>query len=140
MEFMDDETFNLNLAAIVKEPRFLSTTRLLATTLMDNPYLKVADFFQNLPDEELQLLLDISETLSDEEGDPRTEELLLMAEMLALGEGLEGPTMDVSLKRLQQFSIFIALESLQRKGLVKLHYEHMSFGEDYDDKVIAEKP
>ena len=35
--------------------------------------------------------------------------------------------------------MFIAMEGLYRKGLVKLYHEHMSFGDDAGDKIVVER-
>jgi len=35
--------------------------------------------------------------------------------------------------------MFLTIESLSRKGLVKVHHNNMSFHEDCMDKIIVEK-
>lgn len=134
---MDDNTpLQLNFDKIATYKEFLSVTRILAVDMMKNPYITPADFVKSLSDEELQNLLEISD---DEEHD-RIDEIMLISEMLATGEGLEPANLDVATERVNQFCVFLVLESLFRKGLIKLKYENMSFGEDYKDKIIAEKP
>lgn len=134
---MDDNTpLQLNFDKIAVHKDFLSITRMLAVDMMKNPYITPSDFLKSLSNEELQTLMEIS----DDDEHERMDEIMLIAEMLATGEGLEAATLNIATERVNQFCIFLVLESLSRKNLVKLHYENMSFGEDYKDKIIAEKP
>lgn len=131
----NDTSFTLNLHNIFSANHFLSLTRMLASDLINNPYGSVGNFIQTISDEELQLLIDIT----DDEQHPRLNEIMLISEMLATSEGLEPGTIDIFTDRINQFSILVVLESLKRKGLIKLHYNNMSFGDDCKDKIIAEK-
>jgi hypothetical protein len=134
---MDDNTpLQLNFDKIAVHKDFLSITRMLAIDMMKNPYITPSDFLKSLSNEELQTLMEIS----DDDEHERMDEIMLISEMLATGEGLEAATLEIATERVNQFCIFLVLESLSRKNLVKLHYENMSFGEDYKDKIIAEKP
>lgn len=133
---MDDNTpLQLNYDKIAKHKEFLSVTRMLAVDLMKNPYLTPADFLKSLSDEELQTLMEIS----DDDEHPRMDEIMLISEMLATAEGLAAATLEIATERVNQFCIFLVLESLSRKELVNVKYENMSFGEDYKDAIIAEK-
>lgn len=136
MDMDENKPYYVNFKRVAEQSDFLAITKFLAMRLMDNPYIKVSDFLQELSNEDLQTLLEIS----DDEENERLEEVILISEMLAVGEGLDSANAEVSLERTNQFAVFLVLESLKRKGLVKLHYENMSFGEDFKDKVIAEKP
>lgn len=115
-------------------------TRLLAATLQQNPYITVSDFFAGLTDEELDKLMDIAE----EDDHDSYGDLILMTEMLTAAEGVDVDEEDDDVyvdnitHRLKMFITFITLESLERKQLIYLHRENMSFGEDYSDKIIAE--
>jgi hypothetical protein len=132
----DNTTLQLNYSKISAHKDFLSVTRMLAIDMTKNPYVTPGDFLKSLSNEELQTLVEIS----DDDEHERMDEIMLISEMLATGEGLESATLDIATERVNQFCIFLVLESLSRKNLVKLHYENMSFGEDYKDKIIAEKP
>jgi hypothetical protein len=35
--------------------------------------------------------------------------------------------------------MFVAMESLYRKGMVKVYHKNMSLGEDASDKIVVEK-
>jgi hypothetical protein len=41
--------------------------------------------------------------------------------------------------RANQLISFLIIVSLERKGLVKVHYENMSFGDDMGDKIVVER-
>jgi hypothetical protein len=59
--------------------------------------------------------------------------------MLAAGEGLALEGVDTTTARVNQFCMLIVIESLARKGLVKVFHENMSFGDEMGDKTIVEK-
>jgi hypothetical protein len=60
--------------------------------------------------------------------------------MLATAEGLDSANdLQVFIDRSNQLTGFIIIESLKRKGLVRVYYENMSFGEEHGDKVVVEK-
>jgi NADH:ubiquinone oxidoreductase subunit C len=133
---MNDNTLlQLNYDKIVKHKEFLSVTRMLAVDMMKNPYMTPADFLKALSDEELQTLMEIS----DDDEHERMDEIMLISEMLATAEGLPAANLDVATERVNQFCVFLVLESLSRRELVNVKYENMSFGEDYKDAIIAEK-
>ena len=141
MTDFEQERFQLNLDRIAAEPSFLAVTRFLAKRLLDNPYITIEEFLVTLSNEDLKIIQAVCEHVmhEDEDEQTRVEELILIANMLALGEGLDNANLDIVVERANQLSMFITLESLKRKGLVKLIYENMSFGEDMGDKPIVEK-
>ena len=84
---------------------------------------------------DLRTLMDASESEDKEHfGD-----VILISEMLALGEGLEPGDMSVTIDRTRTMAGYLVVESLARKGLVKVNRENMSFGADMGDKIIVEK-
>ena len=84
-DFDFDFPFEVNYEKVFKTNSVLPMARLLAATLMENPYMTVGMYMQKARDKELALIMEISE---DEE-DERMSDLLLMAEMLARAEGVE---------------------------------------------------
>ena len=133
-EFDDEGTFSVNIHRVAQDKGVIALTRLLASQLIITPYIRVGDFFKNLSDDDLDML----ELICDEEHE-HFDNLLLIAEMLATGEGLDHGTMDVIHERMNQLLMFIAMEGLHRKGLVKVHHENMSFGDDMGNKIVVEK-
>ena len=133
-------TYSVVLDKVVKDKGLMNVTRLLAAEMMSNPYLTVSDFFSGLNDEDIDILTEVSENDEDE----RYGDLILLTEMLTTAEGIsideddEEAYVENVTHRLRAFISFLALESLERKGLVRIYRENMSFGEDYMDKRIAE--
>lgn len=134
--FDPNQKFTVNYAMIVKEKSLLSITRFLATEMMKNPYVTVGDFLKDISEGDLETLNEIVEA---GENHPNFSDLLLIAEMLATGEGLEAGTLDITYERINQFLVLIACECLSRKGLVKVYHNNMSFGEDMKNAIVVEK-
>ena len=128
--------FHLDYPNIVKNKETLAVTKVLATELMTNGYIVVGDFIKNLTDADLQALTDNME----DDAPNQYQDLILVSEMLATGEGC-GPSGndDEFQSRAHQFITLLILESLHRKGLVKLYHENISFHEDMGDKLLVEK-
>lgn len=148
---MNDEEFNeesrltewsLELEKIRKQKQYSAVTRLLAATLMINPYMSVGTFFQTISDEDLQTLLEKAEEIKEFDGSesPGTEEILLIAMMLAQAEGSPAQNMEELHDNISILTVLIAGTSLARKGLVEACYDNMSFGPDMRDaKVFIRK-
>lgn len=129
----DEKFYQINLERVTKTKDYLSATRLLAYQMMENPYITVEDFLLDLSDSDLRELL----FKIDEEN---VEEIILLSEMLATCEGLDYSKDDSTmLERTNILVGFLTVESLARKGMVKVYRENMSFGDDYANKVIVEK-
>jgi len=134
-DFDDEGEFSINYEKVLHQETFLPVTRLLAADLMKNQYMPIGDFIKSLNDNSLDQLNEISA----DEDHPNFEEMILISEMLAAAEGTNmGGTPEVH-QRLNLFITWLVFESLKRKGLVKIYYENISFGEDMGDKIIVEK-
>jgi hypothetical protein len=146
---MEDEDFSsyiIDYDKIANRSEFLSITRLTASQYAKNPYGKVGDFFKNLQDPDLDTLCDICDNYADvvdDEGDfdnvPHFEEVLLIAEMLAAGEGVLDRTIDDVMQRTNQMLFYLAIEKLHRNGLVKVYHDNFSFGLDAGDRIVVER-
>jgi hypothetical protein len=138
MSFEFDEDggeFSINYHKVLHQETFLPITRLLAADLIKSQYMSIGDFIKSLKDNSLEELNEISE----DENHPNFEEMILITEMLAAAEGTNlGGTPEVH-QRLNMFMTWLIFESLKRKGLVKIHYENLSFGDDMADKIVVEK-
>lgn len=132
-----DGFYSINFQKVVECKDFLSTTRLLAANMMVNPYITVGDFLKDISESDLQTLLNRAEDI--EEGNIG-EDFILLSEMLATGEGLEfSADVDEVTARVNQFIVFLTIESLARKKMVKIYHQNFSFGEDAGKKIIVEK-
>lgn len=134
-DFDEEGEFSINYQKVLHEDTFLPVTRLLAADLIKSQYMSIGDFIKSLNDNVLVELNDISA----DENHPHFEEIILLTEMLAAAEGTNfGGVREVH-QRLNMFITWLIFESLKRKGLVKIHYENLSFGEDMADKIVVEK-
>ena len=128
--------FHLDYQNILKNKETLAVTKLLATELMTNGYIVVGEFIKNLTDADLQALTDNME----DDAQNQYQDLILVSEMLATGEGCGPSGNDTEFEsRAHQLITLLILESLHRKGLVKLYHENISFHEDMGDKLLVEK-
>ena len=135
LESDDDGEFSINYEKVLHQETFLPVTRLLAADLMKSQYMSIGDFIKSLNDNSLQEL----NTITGDEDHPNFEEMILITEMLAAAEGTNfGGTPEVH-KRLNMFITWLVFESLKRKGLIKIYYENLSFGDDMADKIVVEK-
>lgn len=134
---MFDE-YTINLEKIAYEKDLSPVTRTLALDLMKNPYLSPGDFFQNLTDAEVSILLEMVESKDD--GTLENEaEVLLLSQMLARAEGVVTDSIDEIVNHMSYLAMLVASVSLARKGLVKVNYENLSFGSDMMDKIVVQK-
>lgn len=136
---MNQPKFSINLDMVVEDGTLLAATRLLAVDITKNGYINVGEFFGKMSDGDLQKYLNMAEDIESD----AAAEVLLVSELLAIGEGLDNGLDDIDVdimqQRMSQLITFLACESLARKGLVKLHRENMSFGEDMGKKLLVEK-
>lgn len=131
-EFEIGGGYTLNYAEIANHKELMAVTRLLAKQLMVNPYLVVGDYIKELADSDLVALMNAEENET-------FEDLILISEMLATGEGCEQASVEEFKERTNQLVTLLVIESLGRKGLVRVFHENMSFHEDMKDKVVVEK-
>lgn len=131
----DGFPFSINYEKILEQKNMLPITRVLVGELQKNPYMLPGDFFRDIPDSTLNEL----QAVAEDNDSAHFEELILMTEMLTQAEGLSSMSFEEMNRRTNQFIMYLTLESLKRKGLVKIHYENMSFGDEYGDKMIAER-
>lgn len=136
LEFNSESSFTINYKQVASDKNMSRLIRCMAIDIMENPYTSIGDFFAKLTDDEVQ---DLVERCEDTEN-PQFAEIVLMAEMLAVAEGLDPGNEDDIHMRTNQFCVLIACESLGRKGLAKVFRENMSFGEDMGHKIVAIRP
>lgn len=141
MEFEDtgENQFVIKFDKVIEDKTLLNTTRLLAVDISKNGYVNIGEFFQNMSNGDLKKYLNMAENWDREDA----AEVLLLSEMLAIGEGLDNGFVETAPETMQnrvsQLIMYLACESLARQGLVKLYRENMSFGEDMGDKMLVER-
>lgn len=133
----NDIRYTVNYDMLLKSKDVSSIAKLLATKLKENPYTTVGDFLQSLSDSDVDSLLT---KIDGDETEKNYSDVILISEMLATAEGLDSSKdFDAIMERTNYMVGFLTIESLRRKGLAKIHYENMSFGSDFGDKIIVEK-
>lgn len=133
MEEFEPTGYTVNLNNVIKDTSILAITRLLAHNLLNNPYFTLKDFLTSITDDDLAILNQKAE-------DTELEDIMLITLMLIQGEGLEFNENDEKLRNnIGQMIMFLTIETLARKGLVKAYRENMSFGDDVGDRIIVEK-
>ena len=144
-EFDESGEYTVDLPKILADKNHLSITRSIATQLMENPYMSVGQFLQSIPDRDLNTLCEI---LDDQfECDQRGEsdiidnfdDIVLLSLMLAKAEGLLVSGLDDVENYTNTLGVLITSEGMKRKGFVKMYYENISLGDDYADRIVAEK-
>ena len=134
-KFKDDGSFFIDYERVLLENSFLPVTRLLAANLMKKQYMLCGDFLKELSFNSLDELNDIAA----DENNSHFEEIILISEMLAAAEGVTVGGIPEVHERLGMFMTWLVMVSLNKKGLIKVYYENISFGEDMRDKIVAEK-
>jgi hypothetical protein len=125
--------YSVNLTEVVKNKDVMAVTKLLAHRIMENPYLSVGEFMEELSDLDLDALQDAVE--KEEYSD-----VILIGEMLATAEGCDqAKDFDEMMERSKSMAMFLTITSLGRKGLVKVHYDKLSFHPDSGKNIVVER-
>lgn len=125
----------INYDKISKDKSFLPFVRILAMDMNENPYISIGTFLQSISDHDLKGFMAIIE---DNE-ELALEHIILLTEMLAQGEGLASENLTQLTDRTNTMLTYMVIESLKRRGFVKVFYENISFGDEFGDKIIVEK-
>ena len=134
--FANGEVYTIQYDKVLTDTSLMASTRWLAWQIGQDGYKTVGDYMRELSDGDLKYLLEVS----GKEDEEQFSEIALLSEMLATAEGLpSSESVDDFLHRTTAIIGFLACEGLRRKGLVKIHYENMSFGPDMGDKLLVEK-
>jgi len=133
-DFNPEDGYVINYEKVSRQKNLTHTTRVLALNLMENPYLKVGDFFKNISDHSLNELIE----LTNKDDDDSVSETLLLSEMLSKAEGLDNEIKDMA-RNVGYLRVLVAGVSLHRKGMIKAYYNNMSFGDDTGDQIVFEK-
>lgn len=132
------DNYEVNLQKVAEDKKSSGVLRLLAIDLQTNPYLSIGDWLQSLTDTELESLMNdlVDPGVEDENA---VSGLILLSLMLSRAEQVFLDTDEDLTRAVGLMSMFIVMASVGRKGLAKIHYQNMSFGDDADHLCIAEK-
>lgn len=142
---MDENIFGrytINLDEIVNNKIGLTShTVELAKKLIQQPYMIPGDYFKYLPKDQLEYIQEICNKEDAGEETENLDEVVLIVLMLLYGEGILPETQEEIADALSFFKMMIAGVGLQRKNLINIRYENISFGGDVLDqsKIIFEK-
>lgn len=134
---MDEVSFPLvvDYEKVSKDKYFAPFVRLLAMDMMENPYISIGTFLQRVSDSDLKDFL----SLVEEDEDKALETLVILTEMLSQAEGIRSENLDELTEKSNNLITYFILESLRRKGAVRIYYDNLSFGEEFKDKIIVER-
>jgi hypothetical protein len=132
----DNQYYGINYEKAATDNQLLAVTRMLAKDMMVNPYTTVGKFIQSLSDSDIESLMD---TIEDNHPN-QFEDMIVISEMLANAEGCDDSVDESEARdRVSQLTTYLVIESLYRKGVVKVYHENMSFHPDSDHKIVVEK-
>lgn len=133
---MSNGEYTVNYDQLLKDEEVPEIVKSLARGLRVNPYMRIGDYLQSLNYDRFDELMEVIE--HDDE-DYRLENTMLMCMLLADAEGVYLETESDLARACSMFPMFVAITSLQRKGMIRAYYDNMSFGEDAMNLTLAEK-
>lgn len=129
----DEQGYHINYKQVIDQTHLFAVTRLLAANIVGSEYVHPGYFVRDLSRDDLDMLL---ENINPD--DPGFENVLLVALMLTAGEGIDATDEQVH-RSINSLIVMLTCESLRRKGLVKIHHQNFSFGEDAGNNLVIEK-
>jgi hypothetical protein len=127
----------VNYDRVVSTAEISPVVKHAAKKIMSSTYITPAMFFKSLSDDQIEELYGLADAMGGSVG--ALKDLMLLSMMLSSAEGVEAASDDDAGKMLQNLLVWITCVSLERKGMVKVRYENMSFSEEFDDAVIVER-
>lgn len=135
---MDFENSHPDMEKIIRAEGLLPITKSVAKMLMKHQYLSLGKFFKRISNEHLQELMEIIDD-GDNEFNNGMEDIVLMTEMLSRAEGVPSESIEDITENVNYFGACVTCVSLERKGLVRVFYENMSFGKELGEQTLVEK-
>lgn len=135
---MDFENSHPDMEKIIRAEGLLPITKSVAKLLLKNQYLSLGKFFKRISDDHLQELMEIIDD-ADNEFNDGMEDIVLMTEMLSRAEGVPSESIEDITENVNYFGACVTCVSLERKGLVRVFYENMSFGKELGEQTLVEK-
>ena len=136
-EFDPDETYSINVQQVIDNKTLMPITRRLAKRISNDNYLTVGDYIISMEDEDLDYLIDL---IPDDDNvaaaNDQSSELMLISELLALGEGLPSANAEEIMARTSFFTRLLVFESLYRKGIINAHHENWTLDLDINNNSV----
>ena len=134
----NSDLLTVNYDKVVEATYLHSIIRMTALMIQKNPYMTVGNFFKNLNNDEVEQLCEMVDRGRHDDSDAMMN-LVILSEMLARAEGSEPQNEDSSSANVNSLCAFITCADLARKGLVKIFYDNLSFGEEMKNAIIVER-
>jgi len=140
-EFDENGPITVNYELIANDDNMPPFLRSLAFDVRKCTYMRPGDFFRKARDADIDYIMESLDAANYEgaDEDENVTNVILLAIMLSTAEGVEIKDEEDVHERTNQLAVMTAMTSLARKGLIRVYYENMSFGEDMGDKLVAEK-
>ena len=138
--------YAINFDKVLADPGFSTITKMTLVMIQGQPYMTLGEYFQRLSNRDLETLLEIGEDAiqADEDDDVNAQavrDLIVMSEALAIAEGAPAQSEAEAHLNLNYFMMLANCVSLERKGLVDIKYDKLSFGTDMKSEgVVRIKP
>lgn len=140
-EHVDDTIFPINLREIVDSGDFSAISTSLASRLIENPYISMGDFFTGISYGDLLTLLHFSEIVTEKPDHDGYEtacmELELLCDLLALAEGTSTTNEPIRMRNFRYLITIITMVEMERKEILTVNWENVSFGSELDDAEIC---
>ena len=141
---MEGKVFVLKLDNIINDKNELCSTRLLARLVQERTYVPMKEFLAELSQEDITTILNLSQsiTLDGKMNWPKVKLAYTFALVMIMADG-DAPLLDLDNcdALVYRAWAFIAMESLNRKGIVEFHANKASFSEDLNlDDVCVVRP
>jgi hypothetical protein len=120
-------------------------TKVVATQLQRHGYASVSKFFKNLPQSDLDILMDkiVLMTNQDLTADARSRrhaDIMLLAMTLALAEGKVECSFPEIAELMRRLILLSCLTDLDRRGQGKANYELFSLTDNCDEAIFETVP
>lgn len=136
-----DENINFTYVCLPKvaaDSRVCSIVKATALRLMNTPYMTLKEFFSGLCNDDITLLSTYVERSTYHDDENATRNLILLSEMLSVAEGsIHEFSNEISAQQLQYLCTLITCISLERKGLVEVAHDYMTFGSEFNHVEIV---
>lgn len=126
------EPIHINYDQIISDDTMPVGIRMLAAKLKISPIMLVGEYFQNISNDELQSLRELTV-----DPDESLAELLLLTVMLTSAEGTSALEEDELYDHIKTTLVFITTTVLDRFNLVEAFFDKFSYGHEMLHEVIA---
>jgi len=138
--------YAIDFDKVIGDERFSMLTKMTLVMIQNTEYLTLGTYFQKLSNSDLEALLELgAEALEAQEEDnvyiQAVSDLIVMSQALAQAEGSPPQSEAEAHLNVNYFMMMANCVSLERKGLVEIKYDRISFGTDVaHEGVVRLKP